>query len=94
MESLRDCLPNRNHIVIHSLQFFLRGVEGVGWRIKLIGLETLIREVDLEGLIIFLLDQQNLSARHSSIAISNSFGNTTLPQGQHLYPHAHSQRLS
>lgn len=47
-------LPYGDHVVVHSLQLFLGGVEGIRWRVELICLEALIGEPDFEGLIIFL----------------------------------------
>lgn len=47
-------LPYGNHVVVHPLQLFLGGVEGVWWRVELICLEALIGEPDFEGFIIFL----------------------------------------
>ncbi len=47
-------IPYGNHVVVHPLQLFLGGVEGIRWRVELICLEALIREPDFEGFVIFL----------------------------------------
>jgi hypothetical protein len=46
--------PDRDHVVVHLLQLLLRRIQGVRRRIEVVGFETLLGELDLEGLIIFL----------------------------------------
>lgn len=53
-----DSLPHRDHIIIHPLQFLLCSIEGIWRRVEFVGLETLIREVNLERRIIFLQNWQ------------------------------------
>jgi hypothetical protein len=48
------CLPDSNHIVIHLLQLLLGGIECVRWRVEFIRLEALVRQSDLEWLVILL----------------------------------------
>ena len=63
-----ELLPDGYHIVVHLLQLLLRGIEGIRWGIKLVGLERLVGEVDLEWFIIFLLIIPQISLAHSSMA--------------------------
>lgn len=43
-----------NHVVVHLLQLGLCGLEGEVGRVELVRLEALVRELDLEGLVILL----------------------------------------
>lgn len=47
-------IPHCHHVVVHLLQLLLGGLEGVRRGVQLVGLESLIVEADLEGLVIFL----------------------------------------
>lgn len=47
-------IPHCHHVVVHLFQLLLCGVEGVRRGVQLVGLESLIIEADLEGLVIFL----------------------------------------
>ena len=57
----RQNLPYRHHIGVHALELFLRGLEGVRGRVEFVGFEALIRERDLERLVIFLESHINIS---------------------------------
>ncbi len=46
--------PDRDHVFVHLLQLLLRRIQDVRRRIEVVGFETLLGELDLEGLIIFL----------------------------------------
>ena len=47
-------VPYRDHVVVHVLQLGFCGMEGI-WRwVELVGFEALVRESDLERLVIFL----------------------------------------
>lgn len=50
-----DCIPDDDHVVVHLLQLLLGDGEGIGRGVELVGLEGLIAEGDLEGLL-FRLD--------------------------------------
>lgn len=53
--NLAHCyIPDSYHVVVHLLQFRLGGVEGIWRRVKLIGLEALIGELDLERFFVGL----------------------------------------
>src|ERR1700761_5675993 len=52
--SVSENVPHSNHVVVHLLQFLLGGAEGVRWRVELVGFEALIREPDVEWLVILL----------------------------------------
>ena len=47
-------IPGGNHILVHLLQLGLGGLKSVGGRIKLISLEGLIGELDMERLLVLL----------------------------------------
>lgn len=47
-------IPDGGHVKIHPLKLLLRRIEGVRGRVKLVGFKTLVREPDLERLIILL----------------------------------------
>jgi hypothetical protein len=47
-------VPYSDHIIVHLFQLGLGGVERVLGRVELIGLEALIGETDLKGLLVFL----------------------------------------
>lgn len=47
-------VPNSDHVVVHLLELLLGDIESVGGRVQLVGLEGLIGEADLEGLVILL----------------------------------------
>ena len=49
------CIPDDDHVVVHLLQLLLGDGEGIGRGVELVGLEGLIAEGDLEGLL-FRLD--------------------------------------
>jgi hypothetical protein len=70
----RVVLPDGNHVVVHPFQLFLRRVEGVGWGVKLVGLETLVGEVDLEWLVLFLQDSISSASIHSIASLNPSSG--------------------
>lgn len=48
------CIPDGDHLVVHLLQLLLGHLNRVGRRVQLVGLEALVAEGDLEGLIIGL----------------------------------------
>ena len=56
-ESEKGSLPGGDHVVVHLLQLLLGGVKGVGWWVELVGLEALVGEADLEGLLLGLCNQ-------------------------------------
>ena len=56
-ESEKGNLPGGNHVIVHLLQLLLGGVECVGRWVELVGLEALVGEADLEGLLLGLCDQ-------------------------------------
>ena len=39
----------------------------IGWRVQLVGLETLIRELDFKGLVIFLVEEARSAIRRCTI---------------------------
>jgi len=47
-------LPNLDHVRVHPSQLLFRRVECIWGRVEFVGFETLVREPDLERLIIFL----------------------------------------
>jgi hypothetical protein len=47
-------VPDGNHVVVHLLQLLLGHLHGVWWGVKLVCLETLIAEGDLEWLLVGL----------------------------------------
>jgi hypothetical protein len=47
-------VPHRDHVVVHLLELLLGGLEGVGRRVQLVGLEALIGKTDSERLVILL----------------------------------------
>ena len=47
-------VPYSNHVVVHPLELLLCGVESVWRRVKLVGFEALVGELDFERLVIFL----------------------------------------
>lgn len=50
-----DIVPDGDHVVVHLLQLLLGDIESVGRRVELVGLEALITEGDLEGLVVGLM---------------------------------------
>lgn len=47
-------VPDSDHVVVHLLQLLLGGLERVRRGVELVCLEGLVREADLEGLVIRL----------------------------------------
>lgn len=47
-------LPNLDHVRVHPSQLPFGGVEGIWGRVEFVGFEALVREPDLERLIILL----------------------------------------
>lgn len=46
--------PYGDHVAVHLLELFLRGLEGIWRRVEFVGLETLIGKLHLKRLVIFL----------------------------------------
>jgi hypothetical protein len=59
---LRGILPYGDHVVVHLLQLLLGDIERVWRGVELVCLEGLVRETDLEGLVIRLRPVSHLSA--------------------------------
>lgn len=57
-------VPDEDHVAVHVLELLLGDLEGVRRRVQLVRLETLVAQVDLEGLIVGLRGSQ--SQRNSS----------------------------
>ena len=55
MKAKSSAVPYPDHIKVHLPQLGFSGLESIGRRIELIGLEALVGEPDFEGLVIFLL---------------------------------------
>jgi hypothetical protein len=51
---IRYSIPYSDHVVVHLLQLLLGDIHCVWRRVELVGLEGLVGEADLEGLVILL----------------------------------------
>ena len=46
-----------DHVVVHLLEFFLRGLESVRWWVKIVGFEGFVAEGYFEGFVVFLWNE-------------------------------------
>jgi hypothetical protein len=62
LEGVGIAIPGDNHVAVHVLELVLGGLEGVWRGVELICLETLVAQVNGEGLVILLDNTIILSA--------------------------------
>lgn len=73
-------IPNRDHVVVDLLQFLLGGLQCIGRRVELVGLEALIGEPNGEVLVILLKSGVPYVSKtnHNGEATSRIEGSTNL----------------